>query len=395
MHIFGKTIEELLMQKFGTISPTKLEVLLSMVSLKLYNLEVLLLVVGESLVSWKDYCEWYLPLSAKTGFNWKTVPVSASTKDKVAFVLSIGFGNGSPLPQPSGRWDIYVNNRFALSIHVVKHSQLWQRGNCSFAFAANYIEAAEPSGSLCLSSVIQAESFAAFGPVFLIIPISWVKTGAPAIIQVEPQCRVSSARWFQLAATPADIIDSSNIYQVVDLLSSKPKVGEYSIYFGDIHTHLGQVFDETKNEGCGMGTREESYQYARGAGGLDFYALTDYEVQIDPRKVKEYFALADKYNENGRFVCLPRYEFTNLLYGHRNVYFRDSNGTVVNANKVKWSELTKDPRKVITPEELWKALEKTGTRFITIPHHSSVTSHPCTWAFYNPKYDRLVEIYFL
>lgn len=341
-----------------------------------------------------DSREWYLPLSAKTGFSWKTALVPASTKEKVAFILSVGFGNGSLLPQPSGQWDIYVNNRFALSIRVVKHSQLWQRDDCSFAFAANRIEAAEPFGSLCLSSVIQSESFAAFGPAFLTVPASWLKSNAAATIRIEPKSDISSTRWFQLGIVP-NIIDSSDIYQVVDLLTSKrvPKIEGYNVYFGDIHTHSGQVFDETKNKGCGWGTREENYQYARGAGGLDFYALTDHEWQINPDKIKQYFTLADKYNEDGRFVCLPGYEFTNLLYGHRNVYFQDCNGTVINANKVEWGRLTKDPGKVITPEEFWKALEKTGSRFITIPHHPSATSHPCTWAFYNPEYDRLVEVY--
>ena len=75
-----------------------------------------------------DRREWYLPLSAKKSFSWKTAPVPQSPRDRVSFVLSLGFGNGSPLPQPSGQWDLYCNGRFALSVRVVKHSQFWRGG---------------------------------------------------------------------------------------------------------------------------------------------------------------------------------------------------------------------------------------------------------------------------
>ncbi len=69
--------------------------------------------------------------------TWQTAPVPAHSQGQVAFVLAVGFGNGSPLPQPSGRWDIYVEGRLAVSVRVVKHSQLWRSDECSFAFAAN------------------------------------------------------------------------------------------------------------------------------------------------------------------------------------------------------------------------------------------------------------------
>jgi hypothetical protein len=340
-----------------------------------------------------DRREWLLPLSAKSGITWKTSPVPEHSLSKVSFILSVGFGNGSPLPQPSGQWDVFVNDQFAVSIRMVNHSQMWRNGECSFAFSANRIEAAEPYGSLCLSSLIKNESVAAFGPAFLTVPASWVKTGEPAVIRVEPRCDVSSSRWFQVK-TPANLLIRTDIYRIVETLGicPHPCVGEYKLYFGDIHTHSGQVMDRCENKGCGMGTREENYQYARDAGGLDFYALTDHEWQVDPEKTEEYLELADKYNENGRFVCLPAFEHTDLLHGHRNVYFRDSGGTVFNTNK-DWGGPTLDPARCHTPEELWAAMEKTGVPFITVPHHPSATSHPLNLDFFNPKYDRLYEVY--
>ena len=276
---------------------------------------------------------------------------------------------------------------------MVNHSQVWQSGESSFAFAANRLEAAEPFGSLCLSSLIRDESFATFGPAFLTVPASWVQPGAPAVIRVEPRGEYPSTRWFQLDVVPS-IYRGTDIYRVVHLLTARwrPRVREYDVYFGDIHTHSGQVLDRCEDKGCGMGKREDNYRYARGAGGLDFYALTDHEWQVDPDEIDAYLDLAEAFNEEGRFVCLPAFEHTNQLYGHRNVYFRGSGGTVVNANR-RWGQPTLDPADSLTPQELWVALERTGVPFMTVPHHSSCTSHPCTLGFFHPVHDRLIEVY--
>ena len=341
-----------------------------------------------------DHREWIVPLAARRGLTWKTAPVPAGCRDHVTFLLSIGFGNGSPLPQPSGSWDLFVNGRFALAVRVVKHSQLWRGEECTLAFAANRIEAAEPGGSLCLSSVLTAESFAAFGPALLTVPASWGPAGAPALLRVAPSTPIRSTRWFQMATAPA-IAHQSDIYRAVDLLDPEraPRAGCYRILFGDIHTHSGEVDgQEGDDRGCGMGSRLANYRYARGPGGLDFYALTDHEWQVAPDRVAQYLGLAEEFNEDGRFVCLPAFEFTSLLYGHRNVYFRGAGGTVVNST-AGWGRPTMDPAQALTPDDLWDALAATGVPAITVPHHPSATSHPCSWDFHRPEFDRLAEVY--
>ena len=337
--------------------------------------------------------EWLIPLSARKNFAWKTEPVPAHDNDKVAFVLAVGFGNGSPLPQSTGQWDIYCNDRFAVSVRVVNHSQLWQAGECSFAFAANRIEAAEPYGSLTLSEAIRDEAFAAFGPALLTVPASWVEPGGPATITVEAKCEQPSTRWFQITSG-GPTLRGSDIYRAVELLTDErvPRADGYNVYFGDIHTHSGQWWDEANNQGCGMGSRASNYEYARGAGALDFYTLSEHEWQVDPARNGEFFALADEYQQDGRFICLPGFEFTSLVYGHRNVYFRNSSGTILNAAK-QLGGPTFDANKSATPMDLWAAMEATGVDFITVPHHTSSTSHPCSMDFYNPKYDRLIEVY--
>jgi len=337
--------------------------------------------------------EWLLSLSATQGMTWQTESVPEDSIDAVAFLLDIGFGNGSPLPQPTGAWRLLVNGRPAIRIRGVNHSQLWQAGDCAFAFAANRIESAPPYGSLCLSSVIKEESTAAFGPAILRIPASWVEKGKPATITLEPVAEAPSTRWIQIGPG-ANIMQGTDIWTAADVLArnAQPRIGDYRLFFGDIHTHSGQVGDLCENRGCGRGSRVENYDYAQEPGALDFYCLTDHEWQIDPEKTDEYLGLADTYNEDGRFVCLPGFEYTNLLYGHRNVYFRDSGGSVLNTN-TDWGRPTLDPSKCNTPKDLWNAMEQTGVPFMTVPHHPSATSHPLNLDFYDPRYDRLFEIY--
>ncbi len=340
-----------------------------------------------------DRREWLLSLSAKKGMSWQTKPVPEDSVAAVSFLLNIGFGNGSPLPQPTGAWQLLVNGRPAVRIRSVNHSQLWRGDECSFAFAANRIESAPPYGSLCLSSIIKDESTAAFGPAILRVPTAWLERGKAATISVEPIADVPSTRWIQIGPC-ANIMQTADIWAAADILAQNdhPTIGDYQVFFGDIHTHSGQVLDQCENKGCGMGSRVDNYEYAREPGALDFYSLTDHEWQIDPDKTDEYLGLADTYNEDGRFVCLPAFEYTNLLYGHRNVYFRDAGGTVFNTH-TDWGRPTLDPDKCNTPQDLWDAMKKTGVPFFTVPHHPSATSHPLNLDFYDPRYDRLFEIY--
>jgi len=339
-----------------------------------------------------DRWEWLLRLDASKGMSWRTELAPATRLSRVSFLLNLGFGNGSPLPQPSGQWDIFVNDRAAASVRVVNHSILWRAGKCSLAFAANRIETAEPYQGLSLSTLIRDEAFATFGPGLLTVPSEWLDGEGGAVIRVEPASPVPSTRWMQVAPS-AHLVQTSNIWSAVELLVGEgPKAGPYKVFFGDIHTHSGQVLDDCENKGCGIGTRAENYEYARGPGGLDFYALTDHEWQIDAEKPAGYLDLADAYSKDGRFACLPAFEHTNLLNGHRNVYFRESGGAVWNTNRTGGGP-TLDPRECDTPSDLWAAMEKTGVPFMTVPHHASATSHPLNLDVCDPRYDRLYEIY--
>jgi hypothetical protein len=335
--------------------------------------------------------EWYLPLSAEGPLVWHTSEVPTDALDKVAFVFGTGFGNGSPLAQPSGKWDIYINGHFALSVRVVKHSFRWTGDEAEFAFSAHRIEATPHHASITLSDTLRDEAFAAFGPAMLTVPREWVTPGERAEIRIEPWCRGPSTRWMLLAPI-SSVFENGDMYRLMDVAAGqRPQSHGTNVYFGDIHTHSGQVRDKPSG-GCGTGSREENYAYAAGPAGLDFYCLSDHEGQIAPDKIEDFLALADEHETPGEFVCLRGFEFTSLVYGHRNVYFRDKGGTIVNACK-DWSKMTRDYETATTPAELWKALEACGDPFFAIPHHPSAASHPFDWDQFNPTHERLVEIY--
>ena len=354
--------------------------------------------VGRSRVAGFMEChnptEWALPLSAKHGVTLESAPVpDDAASPTVIFMLSMGFGNGSPLPQAGGRFEVYVNGRYCLSIRKVNYSQLWKRGECRLAFSMRRCETAPPYGSMTLSSVIENESQAAFGVGLLQVPASWAARGKSANIEFRPVSDTAHSTRYLYLNGAAVFLEATSISHAVNLLigADRPASGEYNLYFGDIHTHSGQIRDECNNQGCGYKTWEENYSCAKDAGGLDFYALTDHEWQIEPGFEEEYFSLPDRHETPGEFVCLPAFEHTSLLYGHRNVYFKEG-GLLVSNNTVIGGYPTMDPDKSLHPGLLFKRLAGYGKPFFTVPHHPSSSSHPFSWDFFSP-HDRLVEIY--
>jgi Protein of unknown function (DUF3604) len=107
-------------------------------------------------------------------------------------------------------------------------------------------------------------------------------------------------------------------------------------------------------------------------------ALSQPEPPIDSRRIvrdawREYTALADRYNEPGRFTAIIGYEYTtqggNNL--HRNVLFR-GDASVANQT-VPFSQYDSQ-----NPEDLWRALDefqkRTGAEVLAIPHNGNLSN---------------------
>lgn len=85
-------------------------------------------------------------------------------------------------------------------------------------------------------------------------------------------------------------------------------LGEMHVYFGNLHSHT-KVSD-------GKGSPEEAFRWARDTAGYDFYAVTDHDVQIRPSEWDDMGAQADRYNQDGSFVALRGFEWSNPVMGH-------------------------------------------------------------------------------
>jgi hypothetical protein len=95
---------------------------------------------------------------------------------------------------------------------------------------------------------------------------------------------------------------------------------------------------------------------------------------------RNYTALADKYNEPGRFTALIGYEWTSKggINLHRNVIFR-GDATVANQT-IPFSQFDSQ-----NPADLWRALaefeESTGANVLAIPHNGNLSNG----IFFSPK----------
>jgi hypothetical protein len=326
---------------------------------------------------------------------WETMPVERGGDEDVVFLLELAMGYGSPIPQPSGRFDIHVNGKKVLSFCVSKSNRLWQGiEGVSLFYQVKLLKAAMPGYGLILDKQIVNESMASFGLGYLRIPRRLLQIGQPARLEVLPINRNDSMRWFRLGKVD-DLISMVDLKVGVEIITAGrtvPALGEYQVYFGDIHSHSA-VSDKLGDErGCGTGTREENFEYARDISCLDIYSLSEHDWQMNNMDWQNLQEITDHYYQAGKFVTLHSFEWTSQSYGHRNIYYLQKGGQFF-ASDFTGRQNTIDDRNP-SPQQLWEVLDRQGMPAITIPHHTTSCFFPLSlFDYYNPKYDRLLEIY--
>lgn len=342
------------------------------------------------------YEAWHLNQTREGGLiRWVSAPVHDTQAPYYVFMFGIGMGNGSYMPQPTGRFDLYMNGEQITSLWVMKHSETWEENGLRFHYDMKRLEAAEPGQALFLDSLIREEAFASFGLLVVRVPRDRFRCGDQVEFAVRSFNRARSTQWFKLEKG-VNIRFHTNYVEAMEALARgrvAPKVGDHNVYFGDIHNHSGQSCEGYGT--CGMGTVDENYLYARDVTRLDFYGLTEHDWQTEKAHWELLMQKVDQYNDPGRFATIPCFEWTSLAYGHRNVYYADTNQPFFLA----WQEgATGHQRQPLGPQldnpaDLWRKLDELNTFAMTAPHHPSASSHPLNWDFFNPKYDRFVEIY--
>lgn len=330
--------------------------------------------------------------------EWEPHEIRSLDRPYVLFVFELAMGNGCAYPQPTGRFDLLLEGQRLLSFTLVKYSRLWEKGDVRFYFEVKKKSAGGPGQGLTLDEWIQADNLVVNGIGYLRVPTALLQGNRKPRLRIEPVCREKSEHWLRLGVCRSVLL--CNIYdglQAVHDGRQAVSLAGLNAYFGDIHSHSADgVFLGV--EGCGTGTWQENFDYARDVAGLDFFCMSDHDWQLGREDWRCLREIADAYNQPGRFAALKGFEWTSTRYGHRNVYLREGNVDEVfdfRAQKVSsrfgFQGSTQDDP---TPADLWRWLSENRLEAITVPHHSNADQFLMNFdAFFNEQYDRLVEVY--
>lgn len=346
---------------------------------------------------------WLLRLSDAGPLAWRTVDVPEDAGDSdVVVVFRLAFGNGSPLPQQTGAFELGVNGRPLLSFTATKDRHRWSGEGGELLFLPDLARAARPGEALVLDEQLAPESWAAEGFGLLRVRRGRLNTGEPLDLEILPAPQTPSRQWVRLGLPAFDFEIQACDAALDQLLSpdTPPRIGGRQILFGDVHNHTGE--GGWPGLSCGVGSRVDALSYARNVAGLDFCCLSEHDWQLADGEWELLQDLNDEWNHPGRFVTLYGYEWTSSSYGHRNVYFADRGGPFVRSGPHRPDPdpdlylRTVNARGVHQgdPHSLWSALDSWGGRAMTIPHHSSAAMFPLSLEdYFHETYDRVAEIY--
>ena len=154
--------------------------------------------------------------------------------------------------------------------------------------------------------------------------------------------------------------------------------GGHLVLWGMIHGHT-EMSD-------GAGSIGYYFRQMRDEAGLDFAAPGDHDHLWETPDAfwKATCAAVSEWNEPGRFVTFPGYEWAKWRRngdGDRNVYYLEDDRPMYRSDYGEFP----------TPPDLFGALE--GERAIVIPHHTAHSGNFCDWKDHDPERERLVEIY--
>ena len=162
--------------------------------------------------------------------------------------------------------------------------------------------------------------------------------------------------------------------------------GARRLYWADLHGH--------SQHSDGTGRAEDYFRYAREIGGLSAVALTDHDhwgvrpLDAAPNVAAALNQTAQRFNDPGRFVTVPGYEWTSWLHGHRHVLYFDEAAAEKQIDAPIFSAI--DPA-TDDPAELWAALR--GRPALTFSHHSAGEPVATNWSFRpDPELETIAEI---
>jgi len=340
---------------------------------------------------------FFLKQSPGHSFTWQTHPVTADLESHSVFVFEFAMGNGSPIFQATGQFDLEVNGVNVLSFRVNKYSDMWWNNELEIAFSytARTVKSGPLGVGITLDSHIVNEGWATFGLGLLRVPNRVLNDDKTIDVTIRSHSPGElSEQWVRVGDLPNVLVDNDyydGLFRVCSNERIHATVGEYTYYMGDIHNHSGES-RRLRGQGCGRASAEEVFQYARDVSNLDFFALTEHDWQMNEDDWRHILDLCKTYHAPGQFVTIPAQEWTSQNFGHRNVYY-EREGAPLLLCDVEGRYNTIDDRNP-SPVDLWQQLDEIGIPCMTISHHPSVGQFPLSMIeYYNPAYDPCIEIY--
>jgi hypothetical protein len=128
-------------------------------------------------------------------------------------------------------------------------------------------------------------------------------------------------------------------------------------YWADLHGQSGETI--------GMGTAEEYFRYARDKAFIDMVGHQGNDFQITDGFWKKLNELTAQFDQPGKFVCLPGYEWSGNtgMGGDRNVFFRHEGRTIRRSSHILVEGETSSEA-VYTADKLFEALSGENCRVI-------------------------------
>jgi hypothetical protein len=128
-------------------------------------------------------------------------------------------------------------------------------------------------------------------------------------------------------------------------------------YWADLHAQSGETI--------GMGTAEEYFHYARDKAFIDMVGHQGNDFQITDGFWKKLNELTARFDQPGKFVCLPGYEWSanTGMGGDRNIFFRHEGRTIRRSSHILVEGGTSSEA-VYTADKLFEALSGENCRVI-------------------------------
>jgi Protein of unknown function (DUF3604) len=147
-----------------------------------------------------------------------------------------------------------------------------------------------------------------------------------------------------LDATGSEELCRSNPLRIV------PADAALRHFWGDTH---GQ-----SNETLGTNTAREYFQFGRDTACLDVIGHQGNDFQISSAFWRELNALTRQFDEPGRFVCIPGYEWSanTALGGDRNVHYRHEGESIHRSSQAQLVERDAETADALTAEALFAKL---------------------------------------